>query len=293
MTAFLNQVVVPGLTGGAVAGFLALAFVVMYRTTGVLNFAHGQLVMLMPLTVLVASEFWHLPLALSFVVAVVIVLLVALLEERVAIRPFMEGGHALPWILSTLGFSVVLAEVMAIPYKGQPVRFPWGVPAKAYSVGPVRLSWADIVTVLAFVALVGLVVLFDRRTVIGLRLRAVSQDKLGAAALGMSPGAASRLTALVAGGIAIVTGFLIVSSQLVTPDVGLTVLFNGFIAAAVGGLDSIPGTLVGGLAVGVLGQAAAAYVGGLYVQIALFAVLLVVYLVRPHGIFGHASVRAV
>lgn len=293
VTQFTNDVLVSGLSGGAVAGLFALAFVVMYRVTGVLNFAQGQLVMLMPLLVLVFTNRYGVPVALSFLLALLAVLLVALIEERIAIRPFMQSGHALPWILSTLGFSVVLTELMAIPYQDQPQAFPWHISPQAHHFGSVLVTWADGATIGALVVLVAVLVLFDRKTVTGLRLRAVSQDKLGASALGIAPRVASRTTAIIAALIAAVTGMLIVSSQLVTPDVGLTLLFNGFIAAAVGGLDSLPGALVGGLVVGVLGQAAATYIGGNYVDLALFGVLLAVYLVRPHGIFGHASVRAV
>lgn len=293
MINFVNDIVVPGVTGGATAGLVALAFVVMYRTTGVLNFAHGQLVMLMPLVVLVVSDLWELPLGVGLLAAGGVVAVVVLAEERVAIRPFMQGGHALPWMLSTLGFSVVLVELMSIPYDGQPAHYPWGISAKAHNVGGVLLSWADMATVMVLMGLVLAVALFDSRTTAGLRLRAVSEDRDGAAAIGVAPGAASRLAALLAGVIGAITGLLIVSTQLVTPELGLTFLFNGFVAGAVGGLDSLAGVLVGGLIVGVVGQAAATYIGGSYVQLALFGVLLVVYLMRPHGIFGRASVRAV
>jgi branched-chain amino acid transport system permease protein len=290
---FVNQVLEPGLVSGATAGLFALAFVVVYRVTGVLNFAHGQLVMLMPLAVLVLTNRWGVPLVTSFALAVAVVLGTGLIEERVAIRPFMGSGHALTWMLSTLGFSVVLAELMAIPYKGQTVAFPWGVSAKAHDAAGVTFSWTDVATVGAFVLLVVILVVLERRTIAGLRLRAVSQDTLGAAALGISPGAASRTAVGIASVIAIITGLLLVSTQLVTSGVGLTVLFNGFIAAAVGGLDSIAGTLVGGLVVGVVGQAAAVHVDGVYVHIVLFSVLLLICLFKPHGIFGRVSVRAV
>jgi branched-chain amino acid transport system permease protein len=293
MKDFLNQVIVPGIAGGATAGLFALAFVTVYRVTGILNFAHGQLVMLMPLSVLVLTDHWGVPLVASFALSALIVLAMALTEERIAMRPFMQGGHALPWILSTLGFSVVLAELMAVPYKGQPMAFRWAVSAKAHQIAGVSVSWAEVATVVIFVLLVGALVVLDGHTTTGLRLRAVRQDKLGAAALGISPGAASRIAVGISGLIAIITGLLVVSTQLVTPDVGLTVLFNGFIAAAVGGLDSLAGTLVGALVVGVLGQVAAVYISSVYVNIALFAILLVVYLVKPHGIFGRVSVRAV
>jgi branched-chain amino acid transport system permease protein len=293
VTDFLNQTVVPGIASGATYGLFALAFVVMYRATGILNFAHGQLVMLMPLSVLVMADKWGVPVVLAFVLGLGFVLAVTVVEERIAIRPFMQGGHALPWILSTLGFSVVLTEVMSIPYQNQAETFPWGISSKYHDVIGLQISAADVTTVIVFVALVLVLMLFDRRTVTGLRLRAVSQDRMGATVLGMAPGRASLITALITGVLAAITGVLLASSQLVDPNIGLSVLFSGFIAAAVGGFDSLPGTLVGGFLVGILGQVASNYVGGNWVQASLFGVLLLVFIVRPYGLFGRLNVRAV
>lgn len=293
MTDFLNQIAIPGLVRGAIAGLFALGFVVVYRTSRVLNFAHGQLVMLTPLLVLVVTDLWGMPVWLGFVIALAALAAVALLEERIAIRPFIQGGHAMPWILSTLGFSIILAELMSIPFRGIGAQFPWGVPAVAFPVGALVVSWSDIATVAAFVVLVLLILSFDRWTTAGLRLRAVAEDSDGAAAIGISPSAASRLTFLIAAGVAAVTGLLLGSTQLITGDLGLGLLFGGFVAAALGGLDSVLGTLVGGFIVGLVGQAAGTLLGGAWVQVALFSVLLVVFLARPQGIFGHASVRKV
>jgi branched-chain amino acid transport system permease protein len=155
------------------------------------------------------------------------------------------------------------------------------------------VSPAYIVTLVVFLVLVAALMAFDSRTVLGLQLRAVSQDRLGAAALGLAPKTASRLAMLIAGALAAITGVLIGSTQLVDPNIGLSVLFSGFIAAAVGGFDSLPGTVVGGMTVGIVGQVASTYVGGNWVQALLFGVLLLVFIVRPYGLFGRLSVRAV
>src|SRR4051812_909215 len=114
---FLQSVVVPGLSAGALYALIAIGFTVMFRVTGVLNFAHGNLIMLAPLGVLVANDKWGLPVAVAYVLATTATVLIALVEERMAIRPFLHAGSALPWIVSTLGVSVVLAELMTIPYK--------------------------------------------------------------------------------------------------------------------------------------------------------------------------------
>jgi branched-chain amino acid transport system permease protein len=132
-----------------------------------------------------------------------------------------------------------------------------------------------------------------RKTGIGLRLRAVSEDVDGASAIGVSKSRMSQMSALLAGLIALVTGFLLAPSQLVNPGLGISFTFNGFVAAALGGVGSLTGALVGGFAVGLLSQVASVYIGSLWVNTTLFAVLIGVYLLRPFGLFGQAPVRSV
>lgn len=292
MQEFIESVLVPGLASGALFGLVAVAFSVVFATTGVVNFAHGQLVMVLPLGVLVAVGA-GIPVWAAYVLGLLLVLVLSLAEERVAIRPFAHSGAALPWILSTLGVSVILAELLAIPYAGESRSYEHGITASSFDLLGIRVSVADLVTIAALVVVVVVISAFYRRTRTGLELRALADDVDGAEAIGISSARASQIAVAIAGGVAAVTGLLVASTQLVSPSLGLSYTFNGFVAMALGGMGSVPGALVGGLLVGVAGQATGLYVGSLFVNLAVFSLLLVVYAVRPHGLFGRPPVREV
>jgi len=121
----------------------------------------------------------------------------------------------------------------------------------------------------------------------------MAEDVDGAEAIGISRARASQTAMTLSILVAAVTGILVASTQLVTPSLGLTYTFYGFVATAMGGMGSVAGALVGGLVVGVVSQSAAVYFDGLFVNLVVFGLLLVVYVVRPHGLFGRATVREV
>jgi branched-chain amino acid transport system permease protein len=290
---FANTILVPGVTAGALYALIAIGFTVLFRTTGVLNFAQGEMVMLGPMAVLIIHQKWGLPVWIGFVGAIFFVAAFALLEERLAVRPYLQSGVQVPWILSTLGASIILAELLTIPFRGEGVPFPYGASTAPHTYLGIQLAATDIIMIVAPIALVGLLHLFYTRTRLGLMSMAIADDPDGALAIGISKKRMSQLAALMAGMVALITGLVLAPTQLVNPTLGITYLFNGFVGAAIGGLGSLSGALVGCLAVGVLGQLSSNYIGSLYVNATLFAVLLLVYLARPYGIFGRPPVRAV
>lgn len=293
MHRFLETVVVPGLSSGALYALIAIAFALLFRVTGVLNFAQGNLVMFAPISLLVLHEKWGVPVVLAYVLAVAATLAVALLQERVAIRPFLRSGSALPWIVSTLGCSVILAEVLAIPFAGESRSFAYGLSSRPTDVLGLTTTPADLGLMAAAVIVATVLGLLYARTSLGLKLNAVAQDFAGATAIGIRASRMSQVAAGAAALVAAITGLLVAPSQLVSSDLGLAYLFYGFVAASVGGLGSISGALVGGIVIGVGSQAAGVYIGSLFVNMTLFGGLLVLYLIRPHGLFGRPALRAV
>jgi Branched-chain amino acid ABC-type transport system, permease components len=290
----LQSVIVPGLAAGAIYGLVAVAFATLFQTTGVINFAHGQLVMVMPMSILVA-EGAGLPVWLAYLVALVVVLVIALAIEWAAVRPFMQSGHSVSWLLSTLGVSVVLAEILAIPYGGEARNFWHGVSSRRVEIAGTGLavSPAEAAAVATLLLVGGLLTLFYRRTRLGLELRAIADDLDGAESVGISRARASQIAMILSAVVAAVTGVLVASTQPVTPSLGMSYTFYGFVATAMGGMGSISGAIIGGLIVGVATQAAGVYIGGLFVNVSVFLLLLAVYLIRPHGFVGVAPVRAV
>jgi branched-chain amino acid transport system permease protein len=290
---FIRTVIVPGLVSGALYALIAVGFAVLFRVTGVLNFAHGTLVMLAPMAVLVLHEKWGIAVAPSYVLAVLVTLAFALVEERVAIRPFLQAGSALPWIVSTLGFSVILSELLSIPFSGNSRSFSYGFSPVTSDILGIKISPAEIAVIIAAPLIAVLLGLVYSRTSLGLKLNAVAQDRAGATAIGIRSDRMSQIAAAAAGLVAAATGLLISSSQLVSSELGITYLFYGFVGASLGGFGSLSGAVIGGFLVGIAAQAASIYIGSLFVNLTLFAGLLAVYLVRPEGLFGRAALRSV
>ncbi|MBX3093650.1 MAG: hypothetical protein KF680_03795, partial [Cryobacterium sp.] len=142
---------------------MAIGFSVLFRTTDVLNFAHGQLIMVLPVAILIAVQ-WGASVFVAYAIGIVVLLLVALLIEAVAVRPFMHSGQALPWILSTLGASVILTELLAIPFGGETRLFPFGFPSNNIDVLGYRISIAEIAAVVVAFIVAGLLAAFYRWT---------------------------------------------------------------------------------------------------------------------------------
>lgn len=292
MDQFIQSILLPGLSQGAIYGLIAVAFAVLHLTTGVINFAHGQLVVLAPIVILLSAAA-GVPVWLAFLLGFAILLVAALVTEVVAIRPFVQSGSAVSWILSTFGVSIVLTEILAIPAGGEATYFPFGIPSTPFTFLGFRLSWAELATLPVLLVVAAGLLVFYRMTRVGRELRAVGQDVRGAEALGISRARASQITVLISALIAAITGFLVASSQILMPNLGIFFLFYGFVAVSMGGMNSIPGAVIGGLVVGLVSQATAVYIGPLFGNLAVFGLLVLVYIVRPHGIFGARPVREV
>jgi branched-chain amino acid transport system permease protein len=293
MHRFLQEVFVPGLTSGALYALIAIGFTVLYRVTGVLNFAHGNLVMIAPMGVLVAHVKMGLPVVLAYVLAISATVVVALIEERLAIRPFLHSHNAVPWIVSTLGASVILGELLSIPFQGADQAFPYGFSARPVHVLGLATTPADLAFMIAAILVAASLSLWYARTRLGLMLSATAEDLDGATAIGIRTARMSKIAAATAALVAAVTGLLFAPAHLVSSDLGLEYLFYGFVAASLGGLGSLKGSVVGGFVVGIAAQAGATYLGALYVNLSLFGGLLALYLIRPHGLFGRPALRAV
>lgn len=293
MNEFLETVFVPSLTLGAIYALIAVGFTVLFRVTGILNFAHGQLVVLAPMAVLVAQEDLGASTFVAFLIAFVAIIVFALIEERLAVRPFLQSGDAVPWIVSTLGASIVIGELLAIPFGGESRSFPHGLSTRPTEVLGFSITPADMALIASSFVMVFVLQLLYTRTRLGLRLEAVREDIQGAAAIGIHAGRMSQIAMVASALVAGVTGIALAPTQLVEPTLGIQFTFFGFVAVSLGGLGSLYGSLLGGYVTGLVAQASSVYLGGLYVNVAVFGVLVALYLVRPYGLFGQRPLRTV
>ncbi|MBI2710267.1 MAG: branched-chain amino acid ABC transporter permease [Actinobacteria bacterium] len=304
MTLFLQQLV-NGIGNGVVYGAVALALVLIYRTTGVLNFAQGEMALF---TTYLAWKFARsVPVAAAIALAFVIGFVGGAIIERVLIRPVEEARSPLNVVIVTLGLFLGINALPQLIFgtDSQQMPKPWPSDAapgdvvgttRAVKVGAVSVSWAVIALALMMVAVCALLWLLFQKTRLGLALRAVASNPESSRLVGINAGLTLMLGWALSAGLGAIVGPL-VAARSTGFDASLMqgVLVFAFSAAALGGFDSVLGAVVGGLVVGIAEALTTQYVDPLNGIEVLLPLLLIlgVLLIRPNGLFGRRTVERV
>lgn len=277
-----------GTAAGCVYALVAFGFVLVWKATGVVNFAHGELMMLGAFAGLgLVSLGWPWPLALAG--AAVIGALFGLLAERAVLRPLLGQPH-IPIVMTTLGLGFMLkGAVTMIPGAGAETHaLPTPFSAQTASVGATPLA-ADHLLVIGVTLLLGIALLgFFQQTQAGKALRATAQNPLGARLVGIAPGPMHGLAWALAAGLAAVAGVLLAPLTFVHAHLGLIGL-KALPAAVIGGFGSIPGAVAGGLLLGLVESFSGFYAPAGIRDSAAYLLVLAVLLLRPAGLFGRPA----
>ena len=292
MTKFID-LTLNGISTGAVYAAVALALVLIWRATRIVNFAQGAMLMV---TTFIASaviqktgSYW-----LGFVAALASGLVLGAVVERVLIRP-VENAPPLNAVIVALGLYTLLVAAAGMIWGNTPRSFPAAFSIRGYEVGGTRLLFTpnDTFIVLIVVALaLGLAVLF-RATSLGLQMRAAAFKPEVARLLGVRVGRMFTIGWALAALVGALAGVLIAPTVFLGPNSFDPILISGFVAAVLGGLDSPPGAVVGGLVLGLALSYVAGYEGSALVPLAALAILVVVLMLRPTGLFSVTPERRV
>jgi branched-chain amino acid transport system permease protein len=293
MAEFLQQVV-SGLASGAIFASLALALVLIYRATDVVNFAQGEMATFS--TYIAWSLMDH---GLSYWPAFVLTLVLSFLGgaaiERTLIRP-VEHRPEIAIVIVTIGLLIALNGLTGWIWGAEVKAFDSPFPNESWDVGGVVISQQDVGVLFVTLLTVAALWAFFRFTTLGLVMRAVANDKSASRLVGVRVGWMLALGWGLAAVLGAIAGMMAAPVLFLDPTMMLIVLIYAFAAAVLGGIDSPIGAIVGGLTLGVIINLLSAYVdfvgSELRLPTALF-VLLVVLLIRPQGLFGHAAVRRV
>ena len=282
------QTLVGGLSLGAIYALVAMGFSLVYRTMGLVNFAHADVV---TIGAYVASTFYlsaRLPFVLAMAVAIVVTGCIGVVIERV-LRPLENKDFDL-MLIGTIGFGIVLEALAILIWgaTGRAVRSP--VPAEPLDVFGVRIRTYDLLVLAVAATATVMLVWFLQRTKRGAAMQAVAMDHEAATAVGIHVGRSNALAFMLGAGLAALAGGLVGPLLYVNPSMGGTLGIKGFAAAILGGFGSIPGAIVGGLAIGVLDSFSAGHFQG-YSELVTFLVFTVIIMVRPTGIFGERTVN--
>jgi len=287
----LIQLVVTGLATGAIYALIALGMVLIFKSTGVFNIAQGQLLLVGAFICFTLSSRLGVPFWAAILLTLPCAFLLGLLIERLCLRP-MIGKPLLGVIIMTLGLASLLKGLTVTIWGPQTRSFPAYLPSEPLHIGKVYISYEYIFAFgIAMALIIGFTLFF--RTKLGLAMRVVSEDQEVAQAtgirVGMIFGLAWAVSAMAAalGGISLAT---ISALDYNIGDVGLL----AFPVIVLGGLESIPGAIVAGLAVGLLESFAARYIPLSAFQVVFpYVILILVLIVRPYGLFGQKRIERV
>jgi branched-chain amino acid transport system permease protein len=298
VTDFL-QLCFAGLALGSLYALVALGFVVIYKATGVINFAQGGLVVLGAYLTYNAHRTWHLPFWLAIVVATLLCALVGAAVERVVLRR-MVGQPVFAVIMVTIGLLFVIEQGVTSVWGFDRLDLgdPWGI--RRLLVGDVALAVKDVWTIGLVAGTLAAFFVFFRYSRLGVAMRATAFDQEAAIANGISARRIFALAWAIAAAVATVAGVMLASGGGgVRPDIEFVALV-AFPAIILGGLDSPAGAVVGGLVIGLTQVLTAGYqarwfpwLGGGFDAVMPYVVMIVILMIRPYGLFGTREVRRV
>lgn len=278
-----------GISLGSIYAIIALGYTMVYGIAKMLNFAHGDVIMIGGYVVLNAVMLLNLPTIPAILVAVVACTVLGIVIERVAYRPLRNAASPLAVLITAIGVSYLLQNVALLVFGADTISFPNLVtlPPLKLANGELVISSVTILTIFACIIIMAGLMLFINRTRAGQAMLAVSEDKGAAQLMGINVDGTIALTFAIGSALAAIAGFLLCTAYpSLNPYTGSMPGIKAFVAAVFGGIGSVPGAMIGGILLGIIEIFAKAYISSQMADAIVFAVLIVVLLVRPTGLLG-------
>jgi len=280
---------ISGLSLGSVYAIIALGYTMVYGISKMLNFAHGDVIMIGGYMSFVMSVYLGMNAWLALLIAMFVCTCLGILIERLAYRP-LRGTGSLAVLITAIGVSYFLQNVALLIWGANPKMFTSlfeGVQPIRLAGGSLTVTAESLFTIVANIIVMIVLTLFVNKTKAGKAMRAVSEDNGAAQLMGINVNQSISLTFAIGSGLAAVAGVLMCSAYpVLTPTTGAMPGIKAFTAAVFGGIGSIPGAMIGGLILGIIEIFARAYVSTELADAIVFACLIIVLLVKPTGLLG-------
>ncbi len=285
MTHFI-QTLISGLSLGSIYALIALGYTMVYGIAKMLNFAHGDIIMVGAYAVIVTVTQLQLPGALAALVSVAICALLGITVEFLAYRPLRQSPP-LTVLITAIGVSYFLQNIALLIFGSEQKGSPAIMNLPSFTLGEVLIDGITWGTLLATAVIMVGLHLFINKTKMGKAMRAVSEDKGAAELMGISVNRTITITFAIGSALAAVASIFYGSAYVyIRPTTGAMPGIKAFTAAVFGGIGSIPGAMLGGILLGVIEQFAKTYVSTLWSDAIVFGVLVVVLVVKPTGLLG-------
>ncbi len=278
-----------GLLSGGVMALIALSFVLIYKGTGVVNFAVGEVMMLGAYIYYAGAVTFSLAPWLAFVIALAVIGVFAIGVERAVLRP-LSGQPAVSVLMATIGIASIIHGSVEAIWGGDTFSPPTLLPRTPVNMGEILIPGTVLGNFAVAAVLIGAFLAFFRYSKTGIALRATASDPVTAATLGININYSQRLTWVLSGLVGTVAGVLIASSAGLSPLLASAAL-SVFAAIILGGLDSILGAIVASLLIGWVESVSAGYLGGKSRDVVPYVVVLAILVVKPYGIFGTRTIE--
>ena len=278
-----------GLSLGSVYAIIALGYTMVYGIAKMLNFAHGDVIMVGAYVSLLSMTQAGVSPMIAILISMVVCTVLGVLVEKIAYRPLRNASSSLAVLITAIGVSYLLQNIALLVFGANAQTFPSVVKWEGVALagGKLKISGETIITIAVCIVIMILLMLFVQKTKPGQAMRAVSEDRGAAQLMGINVNSTISLTFAIGSGLAAVAGVLLCSAYpSVTPYTGAMPGIKAFVAAVFGGIGSIPGAFIGGLLLGIIEILGKAYISSQMADAIVFAVLIIVLLVKPTGLLG-------
>lgn len=276
-----------GISLGSIYAIIALGYTMVYGIAKMLNFAHGDVIMVGGYISFCSMMYLNLPAPVAVLAAIFVCTVLGIVVERLAYKP-LRAATSLAVLITAIGMSYFLQNAALLIWGANPKAFPnMFKNIEALEVAGARVSPVAIVAIVANLIIMVALTLFTTRTKVGKAMRAVSEDKGAATLMGINVNFTISLTFAIGSGLAAIAGVLLCTAYpTLMPTTGSMPGIKAFTAAVFGGIGSIPGAMIGGILLGIIEILARAYISSELADAIVFGVLIVVLIFRPTGLLG-------
>ena len=282
---FIQQLI-NGLELGSIYALMALGYTMVYGIAKMLNFAHGDIIMVGVYTLSLVMTNVGMPPIIAILASVVVCSILGVVIEKIAYKP-LRNASPLTVLITAIGVSYFLQSVALLIFGSNKRKVESAITMQGISIGSLELTGVSVVTLgVTLIIMIGLT-LFIKKTKLGKAMLAVSEDKGAAQLLGINVNQTISITFAIGSALAAIAGVLFVSSYgFVGPYTGALPGIKAFVAAVLGGIGSIPGAMLGGILLGIIESLSKAYISTNLADAIVFGVLIIVLLVKPSGLLG-------
>lgn len=282
---FITQIM-NGLSTGGMYALVAIGYTMVYGIAKMINFAHGEFIMVGAYIAYVFTTMLKMPIFVSVIASIIGCALLGVITEKVAYKP-LRGSGSLSVLITAIGVSYLLQNLFLILFGSAARTFPTYMKSGTLNIFGIRITYISLLSLCLTLVCTGILLFFINKTRLGKAMRAVSEDRGAAELMGINVNNTISLTFAIGSGLGAIAGIIYgMSYSLINPYLGAMLGIKAFIAAVLGGIGNIQGAMVGGLIIGVVEAFTIAYISSTFSDAVVFGILIFILLVKPAGLFG-------